>query len=103
MVLGVITKPKVPALKQVNLYQNGFLSVSGVGLQGPGTCLSPQIGTEIMLKVSVPHTGKAVPGFWPKVVQVICEKPFPAKQTISIKIKNRLVNINRGKGKLLSL
>jgi hypothetical protein len=81
MVLGVISKPKVPALKQVNLYQNGFLSVSGVGLQGPGTCLSPQIGTGNNTKsIRATYRKSSSGGFWPKVVQVICEKPFPAKK-----------------------
>ena len=41
-------------------------------MQGPGTRLSPQIGTEAMLKVSVPQTGNAVPGFWPSVLQTVC-------------------------------
>jgi hypothetical protein len=72
-------------------------------LQGPGTREPPQVGTARMLKVSVPHTGNAVPGFWPKPVQTICAKPFVKKNDKSINISNFLCNIDGCKVKRLML
>ena len=65
--MGVITKPSVPEVKQVNLYQKGFLSSNKVPLHLEGTVLPPQIGTDNCEKEAVPQTGKAVSGFCPKV------------------------------------
>ena len=77
MVMGVISNPRVPETKQVNLYQNGFLSWNSAAelAQGAGIDLSPQIGTLDCEKVVEPQTGKAVPGFCPKAVHV-CPKPL---------------------------
>jgi hypothetical protein len=74
-VLGVIWKPNVPVAKQVNLYQNGFLSEKGPrGQGGAGMLLPPQNGTVVCEKTEVPQTGKAVAGFCPSAVQ-ICDFP----------------------------
>jgi hypothetical protein len=78
----------VPAEKQVNLYQNGFLSVSTTAVEehGAGITRSPQMGTDAMLKVSVPQTGKAVPGFCPSVPHNTCVKPVDKKVESNINI-----------------
>ena len=89
MVFGLIKNPKVPAEKQVNLYQYGFLSVTRDAVQGPGTSLSPQIGTDAILKVSVPQTGNAVAGFCPSAAQVVCAK----LSTPEIKSSSTYINI----------
>ena len=86
--MGLIKKPKVPAEKQVNLYQYGFLSVTSEAVQGPGTSLSPQIGTDVILKVAVPQTGNAVCGFCPRPLQTVCEKLF-----LERKNNNTYINI----------
>ena len=75
-------KPNVPDVKQVNLYQNGFISVKGSVLHGPGIVLPPQYGTVLWLKVAIPHTGKAVEGVCPGVVQTW---EFPCRLTKKIK------------------
>lgn len=61
--MGSMINPNVPALKQVNLYQNGLRSVSETSLQRLGSTLPPQLGTIVWLNTDVPHTGNAVPGF----------------------------------------
>ena len=69
--MGLIRKPNVPPAKQVNLYQNGFLSEKGpLGQDGAGTERTPQNGTVVCEKTVVPQTGNAVDGFCPSVVQV---------------------------------
>ena len=61
---GLIRKPNVPLLKQLNLYQKGFLSEKGVlGQGGAGIERPPQKGTVVCEKTVVPQTGKAVDGF----------------------------------------
>ena len=44
-------------------------------MQGVGNLVPPHSGTEVCVKKLVPHTGKAVVGFWPSVVQG-CAHPF---------------------------
>ena len=69
--MGLIRKPSVPPAKQVNLYQNGFLSEKGaLGQGGDGIERPPQYGTVVCENIVVPQTGKAVDGFCPNVVQV---------------------------------
>ena len=69
--MGLIRKPNVPPVKQVNLYQKGFLSENGaLGQGGDGIERPPQYGTVVCENMVVPQTGKAVDGFCPNVVQV---------------------------------
>ena len=66
-----MAKPNVPVVKQVNLYQKGFLSEKGpLGQVGAGIERPPQNGTVVCENTDRPQTGKAVDGFWPSVVQV---------------------------------
>ena len=67
-----MVNPRVPVVKQVNLYQKGLRSpYAALSFSQPGTGIErpPQAGTVCCVKVDVPHTGKAVPGFCPKLVQ----------------------------------
>ena len=53
----------MPDWKQVNLYQNGFLSeIGSVEQAGEGNLIPPQTGTVFCVNTLVPHTGKAVYG-----------------------------------------
>ena len=64
MVAGVITNPRVPSVKAVNLYQKGLTSDKPSSLeQGLGINRPPHKGTSFWEKVAVPQTGKAVEGF----------------------------------------
>ena len=75
-----MVKPRVPPVKQVNLYQKGFKSrkiTPSTPSQGPGILVPPHTGTVVCLKTLVPQTGKAVEGVCPGV-----EQDWPATKAL---------------------
>ena len=65
----------------------------------PGTyrLLELQMGTLSWKKVDVPHTGKAVEGFWPNAVQAVCAYNLPAEINSTITgIRNFFSSIYTG-------
>lgn len=73
----------------MNLYQKGLISVSVSEQEALATGLLPQVGTADCVNTLVPHTGNAVPGFCPGVVQIVCAIVLPAVTKVSkIQVNN---------------
>jgi hypothetical protein len=71
------------------LYQKGFLLAYAAPSTHPGTKRSfeLQIGTLFCSNLVVPHTGKAVEGVWPSVVQACPKAEFTHTERKMIKNK----------------